>query len=69
MEILSMNPIWLEQETDITRTTVIQDKDEYLHITFHDDTDDALSQPQVIKIHPVDIGKFVEMLNRTVNLL
>lgn len=64
-----MNPIHLEQVTEITKTTIIQEKDEYFNITFLDDTDDALSEPQIIKIHPVDLPKFVEMLNRTVNLL
>jgi hypothetical protein len=69
MEILSVNPIHLEQETEITKTTIIQDNEEYLIIKFHDDLDDALTEPQIIRIHPVDIPDFVEMLNRTVNLL
>lgn len=69
MEIISMNPIHLEQETEITKTTITQDKDEYFNITFLDDTDDALSQPQTIRIHAVDLPMFVEMLNRAVNLL
>jgi hypothetical protein len=69
MEIYSMNPIHLEQETEITKTTIIQDKDEYLIIKFHDDIDDALTEPQVIRIHPTDISDFVQMLNRATNLL
>lgn len=69
MEIKSISPIHLEIEDEFTKTTIIQDKDEYLHISFLDDTDDALSVPQITKIHPVDLPNFVNLINRAVNFL
>jgi hypothetical protein len=71
MEIHSMNPIHLELNDDegLTRTTIIQDSDEYLHVSFTDNVDDVLEPEQKIKIHISDFHKFVQMLNRATNLL
>jgi hypothetical protein len=71
MEIYSMNPIWLELNDDegLTKTTIIQDNDEYLHVSFTDNVDDLLEPEQKIKIHVTDFIKFVQMLNRATNLL
>lgn len=69
MDIYSINPIHLEQETYITKTTITQDNDDFLHISFTDDTDDCFSPKQTIKIHRNDFDEFVQMLNRAVNLL
>lgn len=60
--------IELEISTEITKASVTED-DGYLLVTFQDDTDDALSEKQVIKIHQVDFNEFVDMLNEAALLL
>jgi hypothetical protein len=59
----SINPIDLEVTDGIFKSSIVEDEG-YLLITFHDDLDDAYSEPQTIKIHPADFDDFVGMLNK-----
>lgn len=71
MIINSIDPIDIEFEDIDTycKGSINVTDDGYFLIKFQDDTDDALSVPQLTKIHPVDLPNFVNMLNRAVNLL
>lgn len=55
-------PFFYQVEGNNTLTSIKED-DGYLVISFTDDTDDALSEPQTIKIHPVDLGKLANVVN------
>lgn len=52
------------QIDDISMASVVED-DGYLFLNFHDDMDDALSEVQTIKIHPVNFAKFADMIYET----
>lgn len=71
MYIHSVNPINLElvDEETYFKGTFQELSDEYFQIGFTDNYDDILEPNQSIKIHRNDLVKFVEMLNRAVNLL
>lgn len=56
-------PFFYQVEGNNTLTSIREDEDGYLLISFTDDTDDALSEQQTIKIHPVDIGKLANVVN------
>lgn len=57
-------PFFYQVESNNTLTSIREDEDGYLLISFTDDTDDALSEPQTIRIHPVDLQHFAYLINQ-----